>query len=78
MCCFGTPTIQLHYFNVMSGTNLRDGISTFDLSNIQNHIETVIFSGLNISVHFYESLTDAELENNEIVNIANHQNTKRT
>ncbi len=57
------------------GTNVRDGVSTFNLTNIHNYISTVVFPTVNVTVHFYESLNDAELETNEILNIANHQNT---
>lgn len=57
------------------GMDLRDGISTFDMTPIRDHIENVIFSGINITSHFYESQMDAELETNEIVDIDNHQNT---
>ncbi len=58
-----------------SGSDLRDGVSTFDLTNLRDHISNVIFSTVNVTTHFYESQSDAELENNEIVAIANHQNT---
>lgn len=57
------------------GMNLRDGIATFDLTNIRNYISTTIFSTFNVTVHFYESQSEAELETNEILNFANHQNS---
>lgn len=57
------------------GTNVRDGISTFDMSTIKDQISNSVFSSFNVSVHFYESEMDAELENNEIIDINNHQNT---
>ncbi|MDO5977558.1 T9SS type B sorting domain-containing protein [Flavivirga spongiicola] len=57
------------------GLDDRDGISTFDMSTIKNYISTTIFSTFNVTVHFYESQLDAELETNEILDIANHQNT---
>ncbi|MEP1489517.1 MAG: T9SS type B sorting domain-containing protein [Algibacter sp.] len=72
---------DLHSYNPPSiyqcddGTDIRDGISTFDLLDINDHISNVIFLGFNVSVHFYESQTDAELETNEIIDINNHQNT---
>ncbi|WP_298550730.1 T9SS type B sorting domain-containing protein [uncultured Algibacter sp.] len=56
------------------GTNDRDGISTFDITHIENYISTTLFSTFNVTVHFYESQIDAELETNEILDIANHQN----
>lgn len=57
------------------GTDVRDGVSTFNMTDIGNHISTVIFSAFNSTVHFYESLNDAELETNEIADISDHQNT---
>ncbi|MDT0554307.1 T9SS type B sorting domain-containing protein [Urechidicola vernalis] len=88
--CYRTETISLEVnpssaalsnynpapmYKCDDGTNIRDGISTFDLSPIQNHISNTIFSTFNVSVHFFESLLDAELETNEITNISTHQNT---
>jgi gliding motility-associated-like protein len=57
------------------GLDVSDGIATFDLTNIQNYIATTIFSTFNVTVDFYESQLDAELETNVILDIANHQNT---
>ncbi|MCM4166092.1 hypothetical protein KCTC52924_03006 [Arenibacter antarcticus] len=57
------------------GTDDRDGVATFDMSNLKNHITTTVFSTFNVTAHFYESQADAELETNEILDIANHQNT---
>ncbi|GGK24424.1 hypothetical protein GCM10007962_18330 [Yeosuana aromativorans] len=57
------------------GIDVRDGISTFDLTSIKDHIINVIFPSINVSVNFYENQTDAELEINEIADISNHQNT---
>ncbi|WOD43931.1 T9SS type B sorting domain-containing protein [Hwangdonia lutea] len=58
-----------------NGPNNRDGFSTFDLTGLKNHISNTIFSTFNVTVHFYESQLDAELETNELTNIANYQNT---
>ena len=57
------------------GFDDRDGISTFDMTALKNHISNTIFSTFNVTVHFYESQLDAELETNEILDITNHQNT---
>lgn len=57
------------------GPNVRDGVSTFDLTAIQNHITNIIFSSINVTVYFYETQLDAELEINEIINIASHENS---
>ncbi|MFH6768308.1 T9SS type B sorting domain-containing protein [Gaetbulibacter aquiaggeris] len=57
------------------GLDLRDGVSTFDLTAIQNHITNVVFSSINVTVYFYETQLDAELEINEIINIASHENS---
>ncbi|MFD2727537.1 T9SS type B sorting domain-containing protein [Hyunsoonleella rubra] len=57
------------------GTDFRDGVATFDLTDIRDEISNTIFPSINVTVHFYESQIDAELENNEIPNISAHQNT---
>tara|TARA_R110002049_G_scaffold309282_1_gene520038 strand:- start:7758 stop:13505 length:5748 start_codon:yes stop_codon:yes gene_type:complete len=57
------------------GTDLRDGVATFDLTNIQNYISATVFPTFNVTVHFYESQLDAELETNGIPDPSNHQNT---
>lgn len=62
-------------FECDDGSNNRDGISTFDLSEIRTEIETIIFNTVTVTVQFYQQLEDAELENNEITDISNHQNT---
>lgn len=56
------------------GTDVKDGVSTFDLSNIKNDINNIFTVG-NVTIHFYESQQEAELETNEITDVANHQNT---
>jgi gliding motility-associated-like protein len=56
------------------GIDLRDGVSTFNFTSVKTYITDVIFNGFNISVHFFESQIDAELETNEIPDISNHQN----
>ncbi|WP_298236794.1 T9SS type B sorting domain-containing protein [uncultured Algibacter sp.] len=57
------------------GIDNRDGVAMFNMTDISNHIENVIFNTIPITVHFYENESDAELETNEIPDIANHQNT---
>ncbi|MCF7568210.1 T9SS type B sorting domain-containing protein [Sabulilitoribacter arenilitoris] len=57
------------------GLDNRDGISTFDFSDIRDYISNTLFSTFSVTVHFYESQLDAELETNEILDITNHQNT---
>ncbi|SEQ86791.1 gliding motility-associated C-terminal domain-containing protein [Hyunsoonleella jejuensis] len=56
------------------GIDNRDGIATFNMSSIRDEISNSIFNTINVSVHFYESQIDAELETNEITDIANHEN----
>ncbi|MGA1227376.1 MAG: T9SS type B sorting domain-containing protein [Tamlana sp.] len=56
------------------GLDLRDGVATFDFTNIRDFISNTIFSTFNVTVHFFESQMDAELETNEIPDISNHQN----
>ncbi len=67
-----TPT---SIYQCDDGLDNRDGISSFDMSDIKDHISTTIFSTFNVTVHFYENQTDAELETNEILDVTNHQNT---
>ncbi|MBC3758580.1 T9SS type B sorting domain-containing protein [Hyunsoonleella sp. SJ7] len=57
------------------GTDVRDGVATFDLTDIRDEISNIIFPTINVTVHFYESQIDAELENNEIPDISAHENT---
>ncbi|TBN06397.1 T9SS type B sorting domain-containing protein [Hyunsoonleella flava] len=61
-------------FQCDDGADNRDGTAIFDLTSIRDEISTTVFSTINVTVHFFESLTDAELETNEIMNIANHEN----
>ncbi|GGZ76766.1 T9SS type B sorting domain-containing protein [Algibacter mikhailovii] len=63
------------FYRCDDGANVRDGISTFDFSEIQTYIKDVIFASFTVSVQFYESQSDAELEINQIPDITNHQNT---
>ncbi|WP_181896407.1 T9SS type B sorting domain-containing protein [Seonamhaeicola aphaedonensis] len=65
------PTPLYHCDN---GLDERDGVATFNLSSIRDDISLNVFSTINVSVHFYESQVDAELETNEIPDISNHQN----
>ncbi|TNJ43191.1 T9SS type B sorting domain-containing protein [Tamlana fucoidanivorans] len=63
------------YYECDDGTDVRDGISSFDFSDMRTHINDVLFPSLNVSVHFFESQLDAELETNEIPDISAHQNS---
>ena len=67
-----TPTPK---YECDDGSDNRDGIAAFDMTNIRNEISTNVFPTFNVTVHFYETQTDAELETNEILDIANHENT---
>jgi len=57
-----------------NGLDVRDGIATFDFLHIRDYITNTIFSTFNVTVHFYESQIDAELEINEIPDISYHTN----
>ncbi|WP_299552916.1 T9SS type B sorting domain-containing protein [Seonamhaeicola sp.] len=57
-----------------TGSTVRGNVATFDLTHIHDHISNVIFSTFNVTVHFFETQMDAELETNEIPDIVNHQN----
>ncbi len=56
------------------GADNRDGTAIFDMTSIRDEISTSVFSTINVTVHFYESQIDAELETDEILDIANHEN----
>ena len=62
------------FYRCDDGSDIRDGISTFDFLEIQTYITDIIFTAFTVSVHFYESQSDAELETNQIPDITNHQN----
>ncbi len=66
-----TPT-PIHQCD--DGTDFRDAVATFNMTSISNHISNVIFNTIDVTVHFYENETDAQLETNEILDISNHQN----
>jgi gliding motility-associated-like protein len=51
------------------------GVVNFDMTKVKNEIINTIFSSILVTVHFYETHLDAELETNEILDPANHQNT---
>lgn len=57
------------------GVDNRDGIAVFDMTDIRNDISATVFPTFNVSVHFYESQANAELEINELLDISNHENT---
>ncbi|TWO32671.1 T9SS type B sorting domain-containing protein [Seonamhaeicola sediminis] len=61
-------------FECDDGLDLRDGVASFDFTHIRDYISNTIFSTFNVTVHFFESQMDAELETNEIPDISNHQN----
>lgn len=56
------------------GADNRDGTAIFDMTTIRDEISNSVFNTINVTVHFYESQIDAELETNEILDIANHEN----
>ncbi|GAA4964282.1 T9SS type B sorting domain-containing protein [Algibacter aquimarinus] len=57
------------------GLDERDGVATFNFSSLRDDISSNVFPTFDVTVHFYESQMDAELEINEIQDISNHQNT---
>lgn len=61
-------------FQCDDGVDNRDGTAIFDMTAIKDDIETNVFNTINVTTHFYESIIDAELENNEILDVANHEN----
>ncbi|GAA4963794.1 T9SS type B sorting domain-containing protein [Algibacter aquimarinus] len=51
-----------------------DGITEFDLTTVSANFINQFPTGQNLSVHYYYTETDAQLEENEITNTSNYQN----
>lgn len=54
--------------------NAPDGIYEFDLTTVENDFINQFPTGQNLSVHFFKNLSDAQLEENEILNTTNYSN----
>ena len=54
---------------------INDGIYNFDLTDSALEFKSKFPSGQNLSVHYYKSLLDAQLNQNEIQNTSNYRNT---
>lgn len=54
--------------------DMPDGIYEFDLTTVENDFINQFPAGQNLSVHFYRNLSDAQLEDNEILNTTNYRN----
>ncbi len=55
--------------------NNRDGISEFDLTSIENDIASQFPPSANLSISYYHNVTDAVLQDNEIINKTTYRNT---
>ncbi len=51
-----------------------DGFYVFDLTTVSNDFINQFPTGQNLTVHYFKSLIDAQLEENEIVNTTNYTN----
>ncbi|MFS4455606.1 T9SS type B sorting domain-containing protein [Maribacter sp. 2304DJ31-5] len=51
-----------------------DGYRTFDLTQASNQFIAQFPTGQNLSVHYYRNLSDAQLEQNEIIDQTNYSN----
>jgi gliding motility-associated-like protein len=51
-----------------------DGFYEFDLTTVSNNFVSQFPTGQNLTVHYFKSLSDARLEENEIVNTTNYIN----
>lgn len=53
---------------------LSDGLHVFDLTTVSQDFLDQFPLGQNLSVHYYYNLEDAQLEQNEILNVSNYEN----
>lgn len=51
-----------------------DGLNIFDLTTASANFINQFPTGQNLTVHYYRTLNDAQLEQNEIVNVVNYEN----
>lgn len=84
--CFSTSTITLEVSTTaLSPTFISeietcdddtdpDGFHVFDLTTVSNDFINQFPTGQNLTVHYFKSLLDAQLEENEIVNTTNYTN----
>lgn len=69
---FPSGYIEVLEFCDEDGNN--DGFYEFDLTQVSQEFLNQFPSGQNLSVHYYTSLEDAQLEQNEIINATNYIN----
>jgi gliding motility-associated-like protein len=68
------PAGYLHEIQNCDADNVIDGFSEFDLTQASSLFISQFPTGQNLSVHYYRNNSDAQLELNEITNIANYTN----
>ncbi len=57
----------------LSGTN-KDGIASFDFSNVTTEIKNIFPSGQLLDINYYQNVKDALAEKNAIADISNYRN----
>ncbi|PWH81480.1 hypothetical protein DIS18_14455 [Algibacter marinivivus] len=70
------PSNYLEELESCDSDDSIDGISTFDLTQVTPLFISQFPTGQNLSVHYFENLNDAQLEQNEILNQNNYSNTQ--
>lgn len=68
------PTGYLETLEFCDYDSINDGYFTFDLTQVSQQFLNQFPSGQNLSVHYYQTLEDAQLEQNEITNATNYSN----
>lgn len=70
------PTNYLQELEVCDNDGVNDGFHTFDLSENEDEFLAQFPTGQNLSVHYYLSFEDAQLNQNEIPNTSSFTNTQ--
>lgn len=74
-----TTSFPLGYFETLESCDnddTNDGFYDFDLEQVTPQFIAQFPTGQNLSVHYFENLTDAQLEQNEILQPNNYINTQ--
>ena len=86
--CFATAELNLtvtttqipssfirNFFQCDDGTNLYDGIATFDFSSVDIEIQNMFPVGQVLNIKYYKNQQDALAENDPILDISNYTNS---
>lgn len=68
------PSNYLEALESCDSDDIIDGVYNFDLTQVTPLFKAQFPTGQNLSVHYFESLNDAQLEQNEILNQTNYSN----